>query len=174
MRGEARRRFDGVVGEPRNSYKGISKILSLSLSLSLPPCSTDLACRTLQRGRVLPSFSRIREHTKTLNKTERKRETRGEKPELELIENARVSSHSIDRHGWTVARSSRPPRPFEFTSFPSLTSKGTHHPVIKGADNAKLSLESFLLGVDPKCFFSSSSPSILEDREEAKRYNNLG
>ena len=36
MRGEARRRFDGVVGEPRNSYKGISKILSLSLSLSPP------------------------------------------------------------------------------------------------------------------------------------------
>lgn len=90
-----------------------------------------------------PSFSRIREHTETLNKTERKREKRGEKPRLELIENARVPSHSINRHGWTVAHSSRPPRPFEFTSFPSLTSKGTHHPVIKGADNAKLSLESF-------------------------------
>lgn len=72
MRGEARRRFDGVAGESRNSYKGIPKILTLLLSLSLPSpslylslsqCTTNLACRTSQRAvHDSPSSSRDRQH----------------------------------------------------------------------------------------------------------------
>ena len=119
MRGEASRRFDG---EPRNSYKGISKILSpsLSLSLSLFVYYTNLAwCRTSQRGRVLPSSSRgstTRDFKQNRKEKKEKRENERKARRLELIENARVSSHSINRQmDYRVLSND----PFEVTSFPS-------------------------------------------------------
>ena len=78
MRGEASRRFDGVAGEPRNSYKGISKILSPSLCLS--SCTTLISPGTGPRKEAACNPPVLEDRQpETLNKTERKKRKKREK-----------------------------------------------------------------------------------------------